>query len=75
MYAGRVISFLCYNYKWSPEYVLKKLTWNKVWLYYEYGLHFMSNGQHVVDFEEPAAITTLNKDVKVNPGGARIISK
>jgi hypothetical protein len=73
MYLGKVLSFLCYEYKWTPEYILKKLTWRTVWKYYEYGLHYQSEGKYVID-QEPDPITNLSKDVK-NINGKRIISK
>jgi hypothetical protein len=38
--------------------------------FYDYGLHFKTEGQHVVD-EEPPPL----KDAKILPNGARIISK
>ena len=53
---------------------MKELTWKQVWKFYEYALHFKTDGKYVIDWEEPGALTALGEP-KTDKSGARIISK
>ena len=66
-----MLSLLCREYGWTPDYILKKLTWNQVWMFHEHAQAWIA-GKDVDYDEEPEPLTF--KETKI-VNGVRIYEK
>lgn len=70
-----MITRLGHHYAWaSPDFILKKLTWRQVWLYYEYCFaHLQDKDTIERDTEEPPPLDLPGTIVKKD--GTRIYGR
>lgn len=63
---------MCREYGWTPEYILKKLTWGQVWMYYEHACAWIA-GKDVDYDEEPPPLEMTG--VQVTKEGHRVYNR
>ena len=65
-----MLSFLCREYHWTPEYILKKLTWSQVFMFYEHGLAHLQGKEVEYEIEPPPLENAI-----VNKNGERVYNR
>jgi hypothetical protein len=67
-----MLSLLCREYGWKPDYILNELTWSQVWMFHEHAQAWIL-GKDVDYDEEPPPLEM--PDVKIDENGCRVYSK
>ena len=66
-----MLSVLCREYHWTPDYILKEMTWNQVMLFYEHILAYLG-GQSVI-YDDPPPLEIPG--TQINKKGHRVYNK
>jgi hypothetical protein len=62
------------HYPWaSPDYILRRMTWAQVWLYYDACIAHLSDKEYETEIDEPELLK--RQGVVTTEGGARVYSR